>query len=393
MIVAALVLVAGFLAVSYVTQTRGLRMGGTIVVPVLALYTLKNFVALPVFLVSFGLAYVALWAAKRYTLVYGRTEVVVSIVAGSMLPLALLFLSGFTDAADVFDLHSALFVGSVLPGLAAYNVQQLKPEYRRQDIGYAAGIYVGLLAVGAALVDPRLASTLATHTPLVLFAKTSDVAVVRGAVVSGTLYPVLLSRTLAVALLVVAFLGSEWGRSRFGVRAGVVSMGLLAIYATASKWLVFAFLLELVAVIFVVGVVHWMTLWYGRVLVGVGSATAVALSVPLAMTLPIVRGLSAVFIAVLVGTTAYNDHVTAPRERRMRIPLMMLVFSPMFLAARVLGEPYGTGLLADLPTVPALLALTVVAMSACYLLLRHYGIEQPSDETVFSASVLSGGDR
>lgn len=392
MLVAAILLALGFFLVAYVTQTRGLRMGGTVVVPVLTLYTLKNFVALPVFLVSFGMAYVALWIGKQYTLIFGRDELVVAIVSGSLLPLGLLFFGEYLGIPQIFDLRAALFLGSILPGLAAYNVQQIKPEYRRQDLLFTVGIYVGLLIVGATLIDPRLAQPLGTHTPLVLFSETSNIAVVRGAVLEGTLDPLLMPRSLAVGLLVVAFLVSEWGRDRFGIRAGVVSMGLLAIYATASKWLVLLFLLDFVVALFIVGVVHQVGLLYGRVLIGIGTGFALLVSIPFALLLPIVRGLSAIFVAVLAGTTAYNNHVTAPKERRMRTPLALIIFAPLFVLSRVVGQPYDRALLAGVPTVPWVLVLSVVTVIGSYLLLRYYRIEQPSDEEILSASVLSGGE-
>lgn len=392
MIVAALLLALGFFAVASVTQTRGLRMGGTIVAPVLALYTLKNFVALPVFLVSFAMAYGALWGAKQYTLIYGRDELIVAIVSGSVLPLGLLFFGELLGLTQIFALRAALFLGSILPGLAAYNFQQIKPEYRRQDIVYAVGIYLGLLLIGAVLVDPRLTSILATRTPLVLFAATSDIAVARGAVVEGVLNPLLMPRSLAVGLLVIAFLLSEWGRDRFGIRSGVVSMGLLALYATASKWLVLLFLVDFVIVLFVVGVVHWASLLYGRVLIGLGAAVAALITIPLALWLPIVRGLSAIFVAVLAGTTAYNNHVTAPRERRMRVPMALIIFAPLFFLSRIVGQPYERALLADVSTVPWILAISATIVVGSYLLLRYYRIEQPSDEEILSASILSGGE-
>lgn len=392
MLVAALVLVLGFLSVAYVTQSRGLRLGGTIVVPVLALYTLKNFIALPVFLVSTALAWAALWAAKQYTLVYGRDELVVSIVAGSVLPLGLLFLGDLVGLSAVLNLRGAVFLGSILPGLAAFNSQQMKPGYRRQDALFGFAIYLGLLFVGAVLISPRLAPTLAPHTPLVLFAETSDIAVFRGAIVEGELFPILISRPLAVGVLVGAFLLSELARDRFGVRAGVITLGLLAIYAPASRWLLVLFLLVTVVVATVIATLHRTTLLYGRVLIGLGAAMAVAVTVPLTLALPVVRGLSAVFVAILAGVTAYNRHVTPPRERRMQLPVSLAVFAPLFLVSRVLSDASPRGLLADVSTLPWLAIGVVVVTVGAYLLLRVYRIEQPSDEAVLSASVLSGGE-
>jgi hypothetical protein len=392
MLVAALLLAVGFFSVAYATQTRGLRMGGTIVVPLTALYTLKNFAAFPVFLVSFALAYAALWAAKQYTLVYGRDELIVAIVAGSLLPLGLLFLGETVGLEVVSNLRAALFLGSILPGLAAYNVQQLKPEYRRQDAVFSVGIYVVVVLLGVLLVDPRLVPVLGTATPPVLFAETSDIALARGAVVDAPLQPLVLPRSLAVTLLVVAFFISEWGRDRFGIRAGVVSMGLLAVYASVNEWLVVLFLALFIAVLFTISFVHTVSLLYGRVLIGIGGGVGSLLAVPLVLGLPIVRGLSATIVAILAATTAYNAHVTAPQERRMRVPLALVIFAPLFVASRVLGVYSPSGLFAAVPVTPWLAVGAALLVVGSYLLLRRFRIEQPSDEAVLSASVLSGGD-
>lgn len=392
MLVAALLLAVGFFSVAYATQTRGLRMGGTIVVPLTALYTLKNFAALPVFLISFALAYAALWAAKQYTLVYGRDELIVAIVAGSLLPLGLLFLGEAVGLTVVSNLRAALFLGSILPGLAAYNVQQLKPEYRRQDAAFTVGIYVAVVLLGVLLIDPRLTPILGTATPPVLFAETSDIAHLRNAVVDAPLDPLVLPRSLAVTLLVVAFFISEWGRDRFGVRAGVVSMGLLAVYATVNEWLVVLFLVLFVAVFFVISLVHTVSMLYGRVLIGIGGGVGSLLAVPLVLGLPIVRGLSATIVVILAATTAYNAHVTAPQERRMRVPLALVIFAPLFVASRVLGVYSPRGLFAAVPVTPWLAIIAALVVVGSYLLLRRFRIEQPSDEAVLSASVLSGGD-
>ncbi|WP_435194387.1 poly-gamma-glutamate biosynthesis protein PgsC/CapC [Natronomonas sp. EA1] len=391
MLVAALLLALGFLGVSYVTQTRGLRLGGTIVVPMVALYSLKNFVALPVFLVSTALAYAALWAAKEYTLVYGRQEFMIALLSGSLLPLGILFL-GEQAGTTLFDARLALFLGSILPGLAAYNLQQIKPGYRRQDAGYAIALYLGLVTVGALLVGPRLAPMLGTHTPLVLFSATSDIAVLRGAVVGGELYPVIVTRSLAVGLLLVSLLVAEWGRARFGVRAGVVTMGLLAVYATASRWLVLLFLICFLVASFTIALIHTTTLFYGRVLVGLAGTMTAIVVIPLALTLPIVRGLSALIVAVLAAAAAYNSHVTPPYERRMRVPLALIVFTSIFLLARFIGNPYDRGLFADVATLPWIALLTLVIVVGSLLLLERFQVPAPSDDAVLSASILSGGE-
>jgi hypothetical protein len=52
MIVAVTVTALGVFAVGLSTQLFGYRTSGTIVIPVLAVYTLKNAIVLPIFLLS-----------------------------------------------------------------------------------------------------------------------------------------------------------------------------------------------------------------------------------------------------------------------------------------------------------------------------------------------------
>mgnify|MGYP000249887009 CR=1 FL=1 len=89
---ATLVAVIGLLSVGIITQFTGYRMGGSITVPVLAVYTLKNFVMLPVFLSSAAAAFVGLWILRRRTLIFGRDELVAAMVIGTIVPVLTLFL-------------------------------------------------------------------------------------------------------------------------------------------------------------------------------------------------------------------------------------------------------------------------------------------------------------
>jgi hypothetical protein len=59
-IVAVIVTAFGLLAVAGLTQVYGYRLGGTIAIPVLAVYTLKSFVMLPIYVLSAALAYIGL---------------------------------------------------------------------------------------------------------------------------------------------------------------------------------------------------------------------------------------------------------------------------------------------------------------------------------------------
>jgi hypothetical protein len=387
MIVATLVAVLGLVGVAVVTQYTGYRLGGVITVPVLAVYALKNFLMLPVFVVSATVAYVGLWYFREFTLIYGRDELVVAIVLGTSVPLVTFLL---LDGLGI-DLSVVVFIGSILPGLAAYNYHRIRPEYRRNDLLAGIGLLTGLILLGWVLVTPGVAERIGTVTPPVLFAETADVASYRGAVVDTVTEPVIVRREVAAGLFVAGLLLAERLRNRFGVRVGVITAVLLAIYALASYWLVLMYVALFVGAFVFIQVAHYATLRYGRVLLGLTIAVTHLVSVPLALLLPTSRGLSAFFVAVLAGVTAYNAHATAPRERRLVLPLQTVVFVPTLLLVRLFGTPGPNGIPAKLT--PAVVAVAVLVTLIALGVTRWYTVTPPDEDEVLSASVLSGGDR
>jgi len=243
MLVAVTVTALGVFSVALITQLFGYRTGGTIAIPVLAVYTLKNALMLPIFLLSTALAYVGLYVVKHRTLIYGRDELLVAMAIGSGVPLALLVgIWGFLPES----LRSVVFIGSILPGLAAYNYHQIKPEYRKWDLLTTTLLLVVLIAIGWVLVRPEFVSTLGTLTPPVLYSPTADVAVFKNAVVLEELDPTILARPIAVIVFLIGISLAERIRSRYGVRTGLVAMALLSIYALANTWLLMLYLTVLI---------------------------------------------------------------------------------------------------------------------------------------------------
>jgi len=385
--IAVLVLVVGLLAVATVTQLFGYRLGGTITIPVLAVYTLREFVMLPVFVLSTLTAYIGLALFRRRTLIYGRNEFVAAILIGSLVPLGTLLILLETGSG----VNEVAFIGSILPGLAAYNYHRIDPELRRRDVVWTAGLFVGLFVLGWVLVTPDLLIRYGTVTPPVLFSRAADVAQFKTAVVNQAVSPVILPRSIAVALFGAGFALSELLRERYGVRIGVIVPVLLALYMLANQWLVVTYLVVVVLAFGFVQTVHFLTLRYGRVLLGVTIAAAVVLVVPLTLALSIERGLSALFVGLLAGVTAYNAHASAPIERRLVVPLQLAVFIPSLLVARLFTTPFSLG-------VPQTLGPETLVVSALLLVLsvttaRVYVVRKPSDREVRGDSVLALGDR
>lgn len=387
MLVAVAITALGFLLVGLTTQLFGYRLGGTIAIPVLAVYTLKNVFMLPIFVLSTVLAYLGLRVVKQRTLLYGRDELLVAMGLGSAIPLLLLAVLGSVVPES---LRSVVFIGSILPGLAAFNYHQLKPQYRLKDALAATLLYGALVGLGWLLITPALAARLGTITPPALYTATSDVAVAKSAVVPTELEPTILARPVAVGLFLLGLLCSERVRGRYGLRIGLIALPLLAIYALASKWLLVLYVLLLALSFAFLQAVHVTTLLYGRVLISLTTAFALLAAVPTVIWFPITRGLSAYFVAILAGIGAYNWH-TAPRpKRKLFVPLQVGVFAAMLLLARATGRvlPRGVPQSFGLPQV----AVGVVVVLGCLAVVEYYTVYQPAHDDVFAASILSGGD-
>ncbi len=386
MIVAVTVTGLGVLAVGVITQLFGYRTGGTIAIPVIAVYSLKNALMLPIFVLSTLIAYFGLSVVKRRTLIYGRDELLAAMAIGSGVPLAILV--GFWATLPE-SLRSVVFIGSVLPGLTAYNYHQVKPEFRRYDLLTTTLLLIALIALGWLLISPSHSNTLGRLTPPVLYSQTADVAVLKNAVVVERLEPTILERPVAVLLFLTGVLLSERIRSRFGVRTGMVAMALLAIYALANVWLLALYLAVLGVAYAGLKTVHYVTLLYGRVLISAATVTALLAVVPLSVALPISRGLSAYFVAILAGVNAYSWHVTAPAQRVLFVPLQAGSFLFLVGLTQVVSlvrpdvVPRVFGL-------PALVAMFVGAV-ACVGFAELRTVDLPDQSSVFEASILSGG--
>lgn len=385
MIVAALITAAGLFSVATITQIFGYRLMGTITIPVLAVYALKNVLVLPIFAFSTVIAYVGLNLLKERTLMYGRDELLAAILIGSAIPFALLLAFGsvFTEA-----LRAILFVGSILPGLAAFNYHQLKPQYRKWDFTTAVALFLVLFVIGVLLVSPALRPVLGTLTPPTLYSETADIARWRGAVVVEVIQPMILDRPTTIGILGLALAASEGLRRRYDVRIGVVAVGLLAVYVLWSVWLLVLYVLLFAVTFAVVQAVHRNTILYGRVLIGLSAGCSLLVALPFVVALPIEHGLAAYFVAIFAGINAYSMHATAPAYRILIPPLQFAAFLVLVGIARVFTEPLARGAPQQFGVVEVVGGIVVVAL--CSAFAEWYTVSRPSEDAVYDASILSG---
>lgn len=386
MIVSATVTAIGLFAVATITQIFGYRLMGTITIPVLTIYSLKNLIVLPVFAVSTVLAYVGLKLLQERTLIYGRDELLAAILIGSAIPLLLLLALG-SILTEVF--RSILFVGSILPGLAAFNYHQLKPQYRKWDFATTIVLFLVLFVIGALLVSPTLRPIFGTLTPPVLYSETADIALWRDAVVVvEPIQPMVLDRPTAIGIVGLALAASEGLRRRYDIRTGVIAVGLLAIYVLWSTRLIVLYLLLFVITYAAVQAIHENTILYGRVLIGLSSGFSLLAALPLIQIFPIEYGLAAYFVAIFAGINAYNMHATAPAYRILILPLQLATFLTLVAIARVFTEPMTGGVLQQFGVVEVILSAVIAAL--CIAFAELYTVHRPSEGAVYDASILSG---
>jgi len=385
-IVAVTITALGLCLVAAITQLFGYRLSGTVTLPVLAVYTLITVLTLPVFILSTLIAYGGLELLKQRTLLYGRDELLAAIIIGSAIPVGVLLVLGGVLAEP---LRAVLFIGSILPGLAAFNYHQLDAAYRKWDLLTSVGLFVGLITLGSLLIAPDFSRTIGTLTPPTLFAETADIARWRGATVPAETAPILLDRPGTVGILGLALVASEGFRRRYDVRIGVIAVGLLAIYALASVWLLVLYVLLFAVTYVALLVAHRNTILYGRVLIGLATAFSLLAAVPLVVALPAVDGLSAYFVAIFAGINAYNMHATAPAYRIVIPPVQLAAFLTLVGIARQFIEPLPQGVPQQFGGPEIVVSAIVVCL--CLGFAEYYVVSQPSETAVYDSSIISGG--
>lgn len=387
MIVAVIVTAFGLLAVAGLTQVYGYRLGGTIAIPILAVYTLKSFVMLPIYVLSSAVAYLGLGLLKNKTLIYGRAELIYAILIGSLIPVTIFLTFGFL-IQDLFQ--TVVFIGSILPGLAAYNYHQLDDKTRYWDLLTAAVVFVCLFGLGWFLVSAEFAPTLATAAPITLYSRTADVATWKGVAVTEPLSPVILPRLVTVLLFAIGMLLSERVRERYDIRIGVISVALLAIFSLADRRLIYLYICLIVISYIAVQVVHRSSLLYGRVLVGIGAAFGIVAAIPLSIELGITRGLSAFFVGILAGVNAYNIHVAQPASRRLFVPLQFGSFVFLLCLTRLTGAVLPRGFPRQFGLTEIIVGLSIVAV--CFGYVEWRTIRNPDEERISDQSILNQPD-
>ena len=380
-------MVVGIATVAALSHWKGYRLGGVMVLPLLAIYTFREPLSPLVFVVGTTAAWGALWATREYTLTHGRRVFIVATLTGAAATVVTAYVLAFHTPIHLpFD--DAEVVASVFPGVAAYNVMRIDPEERVADAGLMVAVFAGLMLLGVAGL--RITDGLAVATPPVLALPTSDLEEFK-----SRLQPLMEAVTqvtpnwLTVSLLVVDVLVYEWVRSRYDLRlAGIVIIPLLAVFSVRFEHAAAIFAVGATAVFVALSAVHWLSLLYGRVLLAFalvfGSLYALGIGVVTSTALP---GLTLFFLGLFVGVAAYNLHRVAPRNRASSLRLSAGLFVAFYAVLVVAVDVPPSGLLSE-PRPPYLLA-GLLAVGLAVVELDRLERSRPSLSAFAAASVFA----
>jgi hypothetical protein len=364
MLVVTTVMLLGLLGGIAASQLGGLRLGGVVIVPLFAVYTLRSLGTFPILLMSVVGSYVSVRIVKRHLLLYGRPVFVVAVLTGGLVPLLvyLLVTAGSGPRVVVSELG---FIGSVLPGIAAYNLHRLPRDQRVVDALWSLALLLFLVVVGIGLVIGVGLTPLATVTPPVLLAPESDIARAFGLVVEGSAHPTILPFPRELGLLGLGFFISEVARSRWGLRiGGLIVLPLLVLFAFRNAWLFPVFLLAAALAYIGIQLLHSWTLIYGRALLSVGVIFGLLTVISVVPVLPFGNGLLPFFTGILGGVGAYNVHVVSPAERRPSVVVAAGVFVVLAGSARLVLTPLSGGLLEQVEPFHIAVGAVVLAVAA-----------------------------
>ena len=371
MLTEVVIMCLGLLVSVAVVQLWGLRMCGVLVIPLLAIYGLYNYATIPIFVSSAAAAYVSLHIVKTRTLLYGRGLLLAGILSGALVPLlALAFVTSVYDTAVITDV---VFIGTILPGIAAYNLHQLSLERRFDDALLSLAVLTGLLILGTVLLEPLSSAQTVAPLPPILHARGSDVAAAQGIATSGHGYDGVVPLALGGTVVAFGLVLSEVVRSRWGLRAGgIIAIPLLAIFSLQDAGALLLYLLVAPLVYGLVATLEEQTLLYGRIILAVSLAASLVLALPFVTLLGIDAGLIGLFAAIFAGISVYNFRRIPPVDRFQTVAVTGGVFVVSIAVLRAFVAPSPDGLF---PTVTAVHVLgggriVAVAVRACYRLER-----------------------
>lgn len=391
MIIAITVLTVGFVAIVGATHRFDLRLGGVVVVPLLAVYTLRNVEALPLFVLSGVTAYVSILLVQRRVLLYGRQLLIAAIGAGALVPMLTVIIFDVT-IRPAGGFGEVEYIASVLPGIAAYNLYRLDREKRRPDLAASLALLCGLLLLGGGLARLLTGTGVASATPPVVLVAGTELAKLTATQQFAQPSPNVVSDAFGVTLIIVGMVASEFARDRWGLRtAGVIALPLLAIFVLSELRLLLIYLVTAAVVATIATLVHRATFLYGRNLLAFACIAGTILVVPLATAFDLVVGIRALIVGLLAGVAAYHYHALPDPEVVPTVAMSAGIFTVLYASAWFAVGPAPSGLAAVVT--PGHLAVGGLAVAAAAWSAIWLEAARPPSNEVLEANVITRNGR
>ena len=117
---AVLTMLFGFMLGYALYEWKRYRLGGIIAVPLIVVYTMENWISLPVIIVAIILCYIAVNVISSQTLLYGRRLLYMVM----MFSIIVTFIIAWLVSMVYPDPIPSLVIFSLFPGLIAYNIRK-----------------------------------------------------------------------------------------------------------------------------------------------------------------------------------------------------------------------------------------------------------------------------
>lgn len=337
MLIPAITLIVGLFAVVFATERYGLRFGGVVVMPLLAVYILFESTALPLFAISTLTAYVSLALIDRRLVLYGRRLLITAIVAGALVPVATVLVAQFVFG-EALPLTEVAYLGSILPGIAAYNLRRIERDRQAADLVGSLALVVGLVGLGVFLL---LVNAIVPRGSLSLGVVLTGLerAILDGGAPFLVSPESIVPREYIVGLFVVGLWLNEYAQKRYGLRlAGIIAVPLIAVFAVQDVRLLALFAAATLVAGGFVYFIHTTTFLYGRNLLAGGCIVGVLVAAAVAPFVPSSYGIRHLIVGLLGGVTAYNSHVLAPTDRLPSVALSTGAFVVLFALAEAVAH-------------------------------------------------------
>ena len=376
-------MIVGLTLGALAAQIKGYRLGGVMVLPILAIYTLREFFTPVIFLSGTVVAWISLWVLQEYTLNYGRQLFLSAIIVGVVTTIMTGYM--FSEAfPNQLSFENSEAIATIFPGITAFNLMRVNPETRRAELLVMGCGYLALIAIGGVLL--LALAGLAIPTPPLLTLSASDITTWIEIKSHASAYPAVIPGWVSLILLLVTVVIYEGFQRRYDHRlVGIIIIPTLCFFSVQSTSTVIIYAIGATAVFYVVSYIQQMTLFYGRVLLTIsillGTIFSLMFGIFLSQSVPI-SGVSLFFTGLFIGIGAYNLTRVSQKTRlahiRIDAGLFVVGYTPLF----VLVEIPVTGLLRDNLVFYVSVGIMIVALA----IIEMYRLEQSTADAAAFAS-------